>query len=99
MTILVYLQVLQPGEVMPGVTTAEVASRRKKLMSLLPNGSLVILLSETVKYMTDIVPYPFRQSSDYLYYTGCRDPGGVAVIYNLGELCMFMPDPNPEVFI
>lgn len=90
-------KVLQQGELMPGVTTAEVASRRKKLMSALPNGSIVILNSATLKYMTDIVPYPFRQSSNYLYYTGCQEPGGVALIYNMGELCMFMPDPNPEV--
>lgn len=89
-------EVLQPGEVLPGVTTDEVASRRKKLMSALPQGSLVILNAATVKHMTDVVPYPFRQSSDYLYFTGCREPGSIAVIYNAGDLCMFMPDPNPE---
>ncbi|KAH7436079.1 hypothetical protein KP509_05G001300 [Ceratopteris richardii] len=81
---------------MPGITTEEIALRRKKLMSSLPHGSLVILNAATVKYMTDVVPYPFRQSSDYLYFTGCREPGSIAVIYNLGDLCMFMPDPNPE---
>ncbi|MCO5598992.1 hypothetical protein L7F22_053091 [Adiantum nelumboides] len=89
-------QVLQSGELMPGVTTVEIASRRKKLMSALPHGSLVILIAATVKHMTDVVPYPFRQSSHYLYFTGCREPGSIAVIYNAGDLCMFMPDPNPE---
>ncbi|MCO5608583.1 hypothetical protein L7F22_062796 [Adiantum nelumboides] len=88
--------VLLSGEVMPGVTTVEIASRRKKLMSALPHGSLVILIAATVKHMTDVVPYPFRQSSHYLYFTGCREPGSIAVIYNAGDLCMFMPDPNPE---
>ncbi|KAI5077239.1 hypothetical protein GOP47_0007063 [Adiantum capillus-veneris] len=90
------LEVLQAGELMPGVTTAEIASRRKKLMSVLPHGSLVILTAATVKHMTDVVPYPFRQSSHYLYFTGCRESGSIAVIYNAGDLCMFMPDPNPE---
>lgn len=89
-------EVLQPGEVIPGVTVAELASRRKKLMSALPTGSLVILNAATVKHMTDVVPYPFRQSSDYMYFTGCREPGSVAVIYNAGDLCMFMPNPNRE---
>ena len=93
------LQVLRPGEIMPGVTYDEVASRRKKLMSSLPTGSIVILHSAPVKEMTVLVPYPYRQSADYLYYTGSQQSGGIAVIFGAGQLCMFMPDPPIEVYI
>lgn len=82
---------------MPGISAQEIAERRKKLMSLLPNGSLVIVASASVKQMTDVVPYPFRQSADYLYFTGCQQPGGIAVLYDESKLCLFMPDQNPEV--
>ncbi|KAI5057227.1 hypothetical protein GOP47_0027242 [Adiantum capillus-veneris] len=89
-------EVLQPGEIMPGVTFEEMSSRRKKLMSALPFGSIVILISASVKDMTELIPYPYRQNSDYLYYTGCTQPEGIALLYGAGELCMFMPDPFIE---
>lgn len=88
--------VLLSGEIMPGVTTDEIALRRKKLISQLPKESLVIINSATVKQMSDVVPYPFRQNADYLYYTGCQHSGGIAVVDCTGELYMFMPDPDPE---
>ncbi|MCO5600274.1 hypothetical protein L7F22_054384 [Adiantum nelumboides] len=89
-------EVLQPGEIMPGVTFEEMSSRRKKLMSAVPFGSIVILISASVKDMTELIPYPYRQNSDYLYYTGCAQPAGIALLYGAGELCMFMPDPFIE---
>lgn len=94
---LILMQVLRPGEIMPGVTFDEMASRRKKLMATVPSGSIVILISASIKNMTELIPYPYRQSADYLYYTGCPQPGGIALIYSAGELCMFMPDPFIEV--
>ncbi|KAG0609260.1 hypothetical protein M758_8G171000 [Ceratodon purpureus] len=57
---------------------------------------MVILTAASVKQMTDVVPYPFRQDADYLYYTGCNQPEGIAVLDDHAELCMFMPDRDPE---
>eukprot|EP00249_Psilotum_nudum_P005448 c18882_g1_i2 orf=172-1596(+) len=89
-------ELLSNDEIMPGITANDFASRREKLMELLPTGSLVIINSSSVQQMTDVVPYPFHQDGDYLYYTGCQQPGGVAVIDDQAHLFMFMQDPDIE---
>lgn len=90
-------QLLEEGEITPGITSDEYISRRKRLLEILPEKSLTIIASAPVKMMTDVVPYTFRQDADYLYITGCQQPGGVAVLSNECGLCMFMPDPDPQV--
>lgn len=89
-------QLVAAGEITPGITEQEYVARRKKLLELLPEKSLVIMASAPVKMMTDVVPYPFRQDADYLYLTGCQQPGGIAVLNDEFGLCMFMPDSDPE---
>lgn len=89
-------QLVAAGEITPGITEQEYVARRKKLLELLPEKSLVIMASAPVKMMTDVVPYPFRQDADYLYFTGCQQPGGIAVLSDEFGLCMFMPDSDPE---
>ncbi|WVZ90762.1 hypothetical protein U9M48_037033 [Paspalum notatum var. saurae] len=89
-------ELLADGEITPGITSEEYISRRKKLLEVLPEKSLAIIASADQQMMTDVVPYPFRQNSDYLYITGCTQPGGVAVLSEETGLCMFMPDTNKE---
>ncbi|CAM6089423.1 unnamed protein product [Calypogeia fissa] len=89
-------ELLASGEIMPGISSREFGLRREKLRDIVPAGSLVILASAMVKQMTDVVPYPFRQDADYLYFTGCQQPGGIAIIDDSSDLCMFMPDRSPE---
>ncbi|XP_020582246.1 probable Xaa-Pro aminopeptidase 3 isoform X2 [Phalaenopsis equestris] len=89
-------ELLSEGEITPGIPVDEYISRRKKLIELLPERSLAIIASTPVKMMTDIVPYSFRQDADYLYITGCLQPGGVAVITGEHGLCLFVPDPDPH---
>ena len=88
---------LTGDELFPGISLGEFAERRTALRSRLPTESMVILTAASVKQMTDVVPYPFRQDADYLYYTGCNQPEGIAVLDDHAELCMFMPDRDPEV--
>lgn len=64
---------------------------------MLPEKSLAIIASADQQMMTDVVPYPFRQNGDFLYITGCTQPGGVAVLSEEKGLCMFMPDKDKEV--
>ncbi|WVY96341.1 hypothetical protein V8G54_028492 [Vigna mungo] len=71
---------LKDGELTPGISTEEYILRRKKLLELLPEKSLAIIAAAPVKMMTDVVPYTFRQDADYLYITGCQQPGGVAIL-------------------
>ncbi|XP_065853670.1 intermediate cleaving peptidase 55, mitochondrial [Euphorbia lathyris] len=87
-------QLLKEGEITPGITCDEYISRRKKLLELLPEKSLAIIAAAPIKMMTSVVPYTYRQDADYLYLTGCQQPGGVAVLSHEFGLCMFMPEPT-----
>ncbi|KAF9592693.1 hypothetical protein IFM89_016770 [Coptis chinensis] len=89
-------QLLEEGEITPCITVDEYTFRRKRLLELLPEKSLAIIAAAPVKMMTDVVPYTYRQDSDYLYITGCQQPGGVAVLGHDCGLCMFMPEPDPH---
>lgn len=90
-------QLLSGDELFPGISLREFEYRRTALRSRLPTDSVVILTAAPVKQMTDVVPYPFRQDADYLYYTGCQQPGGIAVLDDHADLCMFMPDRDLDV--
>ncbi|XVE63142.1 hypothetical protein DITRI_Ditri06bG0176400 [Diplodiscus trichospermus] len=85
---------MKEGEITPAITTEEYISRRKRLLELLPEKSLAIIAAAPVKMMTDVVPYTLRQDADYLYLTGCQQPGGLAVLSHEQGLCMFMPEAN-----
>lgn len=37
------------------------------------------------KYMSDKIPYFFRQNSDFFYLTGCLEPESILVLWNDGE--------------
>ncbi|KAL2650420.1 hypothetical protein R1flu_018548 [Riccia fluitans] len=89
-------ELVAPTEIMPGISSEEFALRRQKLAEAVPPGSLVILGAATIKQMTEAVPYPYRQDADFLYFTGCQQPGGIAVIDDRSGFCMFMPQPDPE---
>ncbi|KAI3715482.1 hypothetical protein L6452_22466 [Arctium lappa] len=89
-------QLLKEGEITPGITCDEYISRRKRLLELLPEQSVAIVAAAPVKMMTDVVPHNFRQDADYLYITGCQQPGGIAVLGHDFGLCMFMPEATPQ---
>lgn len=91
------MQLMMEGEITPGITSEEYMQRRKKLLDFLPENSLAIVAAAPTKMMTDVVPYNFRQDADYLYITGCQQPGGVAVLGHDCGLCMFMPEPSLQV--
>lgn len=88
---------MKEGEITPGISAEEYISRRKRLLELLPENSIAILAAAPVKMMTDVVPYPYRQEADYLYITGCEQPGGLAVLGHECGLCMFMPETSCHV--
>ncbi|KAK1564902.1 hypothetical protein Q3G72_014165 [Acer saccharum] len=86
----------QEGEITPGKGAEEYNSRRKRLLDLLPENSVAILAVAPVKMMTDVVPYTYRQDADYLYITGCEQPGGLAVLSHECGSCMFMLETSPH---
>ncbi|KAK2640230.1 hypothetical protein Ddye_028025 [Dipteronia dyeriana] len=89
-------QLMKEGEITPGIGAEEYILRRKRLLELLPENSVAILAAAPVKMMTDVVPYTYRQDADYLFITGCEQPGGLAVLSHECGLCMFMPETSPH---
>ncbi|XP_058444642.1 xaa-Pro aminopeptidase 3 [Malaya genurostris] len=76
---------LQDGELLPGIRLEEFRHRRRALLELVRKYAsenldknakehLIIIPSANKKYMSDKIPYVFRQNSDFLYLSGCLEP-------------------------
>nr|XP_033790974.1 xaa-Pro aminopeptidase 3 isoform X2 [Geotrypetes seraphini] len=82
---------LKPGEVTPGLTQTEYALRRHQLMSLIQKEvhyqggteHAVILLSNPTFYMSNDIPYPFHQDTNFLYLCGFREPDSILVLQSI----------------
>lgn len=79
---------LQPGEVTPGISTAEFAERRRRLIEALsgrsawPGGQHVLLLpAARHAHMSEGINHLFRQSSDLLYLSGCQEPEALLLMH------------------
>ena len=81
------------GEITPGISALEYATRRSALAASLPPGSVAVVPSADIKYRSGVVFYPFHQSPDFLYLTGFLEPSAVCVI-GLSE-----PDPRRMVVV
>lgn len=81
---------LKDGEVMPHIQRSEFQERRQKLIESIAYHSaknnkdlkrhLIIIPSATKQYMSDKIPYVFRQSTDFLYLSGCLEPDSCLVL-------------------
>lgn len=102
---------IKEGEVVPGMQLEEFKKRRSKLMEkiLINNyadkslNHIVIIPSSTTLYMTEKIPYVFRQNSDFLYFTGCQEPDSCLILTGKGEnftstLFMRTKDPQSELW-
>lgn len=73
---------------MPGITLTEFQDRRNafvaSLLSQAPQNDkdnhLVVIPAAPQAYMSQKVPYVYRQNSDFLYLTGCLEPESVLVL-------------------
>ena len=70
---------INAGELTPGVPATEYAARREAFFTELPRDSLVVVPAYDRKIMSHDIPWPFRQASDFLFLTGCHEPGTAAV--------------------
>lgn len=71
--------------------------RRFELLSQLPNSSVVIIFGAKEIYRNSDVTYPFRQDSDFWYFTGFDEPDGVLVLRKDGtkiEQIIFLNEKN-----
>jgi Xaa-Pro aminopeptidase len=69
--------------VTPLTTAEEYAERRQRLAAKLPPNSLAIFPAALHCYMTNDIPYVYRQNSDFLWLSGFHEPSSVLVIDNL----------------
>lgn len=72
---------LKRNEVTPGMSQAEYQDRRARLIGSLADDSIVLIPAAKHLYMTNDIPYVFRQNSDFSYMTGCQEPGSVMALY------------------
>jgi Xaa-Pro aminopeptidase len=77
----------------PTVAIDELRARRRAVSAHV--GRPVVLLGHgTVPRNLPGYGYPFRQSSDVLYLTGCTEPDAAAILDD-GTLTLFLPEPPP----
>lgn len=82
-------------QLLPGVRIEEFTERRKKLMHSLfsdslttyeePKHHVVIIPAFTKTYMTERIPYIFRQNTDFLYLSGCLEPDTALIMTGSSE--------------
>ncbi|XP_008187942.1 xaa-Pro aminopeptidase 3 isoform X1 [Acyrthosiphon pisum] len=73
------------GELVPGIQKEEFTIRRRKLMeSVLSTRKdfyhVIVIPSAIRQYMSDHIPYPFRQNTDFLYFSGCQETDSALVL-------------------
>lgn len=83
-------QVLDKGELAPGLHYTELQQRRQNLAHLMPAGSLAVIPAASLAFVTGVIPYPYRQDADFLYLTGMQQQA-VALIRTGGEWCVAAP--------
>ncbi|HIG89332.1 MAG TPA: Xaa-Pro aminopeptidase, partial [Candidatus Thioglobus sp.] len=68
--------------------------RRKKLLSQLDEGALVIISTNPEQLRNGDVHYPFRPHSDFWYLTGFTEPQAVSV-FSKDTYTIFLRDKDP----
>lgn len=92
-TSMTHPHLIKRGEVLPGVSLQELKRRRSKLVeSVTANAKnvagrqqIVVIPASSKVYMSDKIPYVFRQNTDFLYFSGCQEPDSVLVLACKGD--------------
>jgi Xaa-Pro aminopeptidase len=78
------MHLLKPSEVTPGTELSEYRARRDRLLKEAPANSLLIVSGAPETMMTNDIPWPFRQRSDFRYLTGFLEPEATLALTNVG---------------
>ncbi|NIP13759.1 MAG: Xaa-Pro aminopeptidase [Pseudomonadales bacterium] len=62
------------------IAAADYRRRRRRLMSLMDEGSIAVLPAAGQRFRNRNTEYPFRQDSDFYYLTGFAEPDAVLVL-------------------
>ncbi|XP_026728786.1 xaa-Pro aminopeptidase 3 [Trichoplusia ni] len=83
---------VQPDCLTWGMTQLEYKDRRDRLVSKLVgeavnmhNTHIIVIPAARKQYMSDQIPYVFRQNSDFYYLTGCMEPSAVLVLIKYSQ--------------
>lgn len=81
---------IQKDEITPLIKKSEFQERRQKLIDQISTyvsernpdvkNHLIIIPSASKQYMSDKIPYFFRQNTDFLYLTGCLEPDSCLIL-------------------
>jgi len=85
---------LQKGEIQPGITMREFEDRRKRFADRMDPGSFAIIGSSPTTYMSGIIPYPYRPNAGFQYLTGIIQPDMIATIDSTGHFTLYCPNPS-----
>ncbi|KAI9889803.1 MAG: hypothetical protein M1814_004905 [Vezdaea aestivalis] len=75
---------IKPGDLTPGISALEYATRRADLAEKLPLNGVAILAAAPIKHRAGVVFYEFHQDSDLFYLTGFNEPEALAVVQKTG---------------
>lgn len=81
-------ELLDRGELAPGLHHSELQQRRQNLANMMPPNSMALIPASSLSFITGVIPYPYRQDADFLYLTGLQQQA-VALIRTGGgwRLC------------
>lgn len=80
---------IKHGDVLPGISLQELKRRRSKLVESIMlttnvknvhRQQIVVIPASSKVYMSDKIPYVFRQNTDFLYFSGCQEPDSILVL-------------------
>ncbi|KAG5897058.1 hypothetical protein JTB14_025874 [Gonioctena quinquepunctata] len=81
---------LNEGEVTPMITKCEYRNRRVNLVETIvkyfsrigesKKSHMIVIPAASKQYMSDKIPYVYRQNTEFLYLTGCQEPDCCVVI-------------------
>ncbi|WP_113907991.1 Xaa-Pro aminopeptidase [Aliidiomarina celeris] len=84
------------------VPVSELQQRRQALAKAMAPNSVAIIPAAQEQVRSNDTHYPFRQNSDYYYYTGLNEPGGLLVLLpgkaNESLLWVLNRDPEQEIW-
>ncbi|KAJ0389710.1 hypothetical protein P43SY_011187 [Pythium insidiosum] len=83
-------------QLQPGIPRSEFRQRREQLLENLPENTALIVHASTTKYMTNDIPYEFRQNSNFLYLTGLEEPDSLAVFLKTPQTSSFVLFVRPR---
>ncbi|GAN00672.1 peptidase M24 [Mucor ambiguus] len=72
--------IMNKGEVTPGLSASEFETRRSNLIKSLPEGSTVVSVGYSTRYMTNNIFYPFHQNTDFWYLCGFNEPDAAMIL-------------------